>query len=492
MTNQEVIPIILCGGSGTRLWPLSRESYPKQFLNLEENNNQSLLQNTCERILSIENISDPILICNKEHRFIAAEQLRNININPKSILLEPIGRGTAPAVAVAALKAKENSDNPFLLVLSSDHIISNKDNLIKVLKVAIDYADQGRLVTFGVKPDYPETGYGYIESSSNFNDNDQGSNIKRFIEKPNLRKAKEYLKNKNFFWNSGIFLFRAKDILREIKSFEPKLFENCQKALNSSQLDLDFERIEAKHFSNCDNISLDIAVMERTSLGTVIPMEIGWKDIGSWNQLWDYSNKDKSGNVVKGNVIFENSKNCFLRSEERLIVGINLEDIIVVETNDAVLVVNKNFTQKVRQIVQTLKNKSYKESRENSKVYRPWGYFTTLVEEKNWKVKKIVVNPNSSLSLQLHKKRSEHWTVVSGSAEVEIDSNVSILEKNQSTYIPKDCKHRLSNPNDILLTLIEVQNGEYLGEDDIIRFKDVYGRIKLSDKKNLYKNIKDE
>ena len=492
MTNQEIIPIVLCGGSGTRLWPLSRESYPKQFLNLEESNNKSLLQNTCERILSIKNISDPILVCNKEHRFIAAEQLRNININPKSILLEPFGRGTAPAVAIAALKAKENSENPFLLVLSSDHIISNKENLIKVLQLAINYADQGRLVTFGVKPDYPETGYGYIESSSNLN-NDLGSQIKRFIEKPNLAKAKKYIKNKNFFWNSGIFLFKANDILRELKSFEPKILENCQKALNSSQLDLDFERIETEHFSKCDDISLDIAVMEKTSLGTVIPMEIGWKDIGSWNQLWDYSNKDESGNVLKGNVIFEDSKNCFFRSEERLIVGINLEDIIVVETNDAVLVVNKNFTQKVKKIVQTLKNKSYKESYENSKVYRPWGYFTTLAEENNWKVKIIVVNPNSSLSCQLHKKRSEHWTVVSGSAEVEVDSNISILEKNQSTYIPKNCKHRLSNPNKSLLTLIEVQNGEYLGEDDIIRFEDAYGRIKNSQsKKNLYKNIENE
>lgn len=489
MSNQEIIPIILCGGSGTRLWPLSRESYPKQFLNLEENNNHSLLQNTCERILSIKNISNPILICNKEHRFIAAEQLRNININPKSILLEPFGRGTAPAVTIAALKAKENSENPFLLVLSSDHIISNKENLIKVLQLAINYADQGRLVTFGVKPDYPETGYGYIESSSNLNNDGLGSQIKRFIEKPNLTKAKEYIKNKNFFWNSGIFLFRANDILREIKSFEPKIFDNCQKALNSSQLDLDFERIETKHFSKCDNVSLDIAVMERTSLGTVLPMEIGWKDIGSWNQLWDYSTKDESGNVLKGNVIFENSKNCFFRSEERLIVGINLEDIIVVETNDAVLVVNKNFTQKVKKIVQTLKNKSYKESYENSKVYRPWGYFMTLVEENNWKVKKIVVNPNSSLSYQLHKKRSEHWTVVSGSAEVEIDNNFSILEKNQSTYIPQNCKHRLSNPNNSLLTLIEVQNGEYLGEDDIIRFEDAYGRIKNSPTKKLNKNI---
>ena len=477
MIDKEIIPIILCGGSGTRLWPLSRESYPKQFLNLEENNDQSLLQNTCQRISSIRNIDSPILICNEEHRFIAAEQLRNINIQPKSILLEPIGRGTAPAVTIAALKAIENSKNPFLLILSSDHIISNKDNLFKVIQEGKNYADQGSLVTFGVKPEYPETGYGYIESTTMLNNN-PGGKIKRFIEKPSLVNAKKYIKNKNFFWNSGIFLFRANDILREIKFFEPKIFENCQKALKESRLDLDFERIEIEHFSNCENISLDVAVMERTSLGAVIPMEIGWKDIGSWNQLWDYSSKDKSGNVIKGNVFFENSKNCFFRSEERLIVGLNLENIIVVGTNDAVLVMKKNSTQEIKKVVQDLKNKKYKESYEHVKVFRPWGYFTTLVEDKNWKVKKIVLNPHSSLSLQLHKKRSEHWTVVSGSAEIEIDNNVSVLKKNQSTYIPQNCKHRLSNPYNSELTLIEVQNGEYLGEDDIIRFEDVYGRLK--------------
>ena len=263
MTEEKIIPIILCGGYGTRLWPLSRKSFPKQFLNFEENNHHSLLQNTCQRISSIKNIDNPILICNEEHRFIAAEQLRNINIQPKSILLEPLGRGTAPAVTIAALKAIENSKNPFLLILSADHIISNKENLIKVLQSGKNYADQGSLVTFGVKPEYPETGYGYIESTKMLN-NDLGGEIKRFIEKPNLVNAKEYIKNKNFFWNSGIFLFRANDILREINFFEPNIFENCQKALKKSKLDLDFQRIENKHLSNCKNISLDVAVMEKT------------------------------------------------------------------------------------------------------------------------------------------------------------------------------------------------------------------------------------
>ena len=477
MTQKNIVPLILCGGSGTRLWPLSRKSFPKQFLNLEDNNSQSLLQNTCERILSTKNIDKPILICNEEHRFITAEQMREINIIPKAILLEPVGRGTAPAVTIAALRALENDENPLLLVLSSDHVITNKKNLINALETGKKYANQGRLVTFGVNPLYPETGYGYIESLDLLNSSQKGSNIKRFIEKPSLRDAEEYIKHDKFFWNSGIFLFRANDFLKELKKFKPEIIENCLNSLERSQSDLDFERIEIKHFSNCENISLDVAVMEKTTIGTVIPLDAGWRDIGSWDQLWDYSTKDEFGNTKKGNIVLENSKNCLFRSEERLMVGINLEDIIVVETNDAILVLNKNGTQELKKVVQNLKSNKHKEGFEHSKVYRPWGYFTTLVEDKKWKVKKIVVNPNSSLSSQLHRKRSEHWTVVEGNAEVVIDSKVSILKKNQSTYIPKNCKHRLSNKSNTILTLIEVQNGEYLGEDDIIRFEDIYGRI---------------
>ena len=477
MTQKNIVPLILCGGSGTRLWPLSRKSFPKQFLNLEDNNAQSLLQNTCERILSIKNLDNPILICNEEHRFITAEQMRGINIIPKAILLEPVGRGTAPAVTIAALRALENAENPLLLVLSSDHVITNQKNLINALETGKKYANQGRLVTFGVNPSYPETGYGYIESMDLLNSFEKGSNIKRFIEKPCLRDAEEYIKHDKFFWNSGIFLFRANDFLKELKKFKPEIIENCLNSLERSQTDLDFERIEIKNFSNCENISLDVAVMEKTTLGTVIPLNAGWRDIGSWDQLWDYSTKDKFGNTKKGNIVLENSKNCLFRGEERLMVGINLEDIIVVETNDAILVLNKNATQELKKVVQNLKRNKHKEGFENSKVYRPWGYFTTLVEDKKWKVKKIVVNPNSSVSSQLHRKRSEHWTVVEGCAEVEIDSKVTILKKNQSTYIPRNCKHRLSNKSNTILTLIEVQNGEYLGEDDIIRFEDIYGRI---------------
>ena len=488
MNELKIIPVILCGGSGKRLWPLSRESFPKQFISLEENNNKSLLQNTCERLLKVENLDNPILICNEEHRFLTAEQLRKINIKPKSILLEPFGRGTAPAVAIAALKAIEKGEDPILLVLSSDHIIEKKENLIKAIKIGKDYANLGRIVAFGVKPSYPETGYGYIESNNLLDNKKKGFDIKRFIEKPNLTKAKEYFKNKNYFWNSGIFIFKAKDILKEIKNYEPDIIENCKSSLSNSHLDLDFERIEIKNFSYCKNISIDNAVMEKTKLGTVIPLDVGWKDIGSWNQLWDYSKKDKCGNSSQGNIILENSKDCFFRSESRLVVGVNLKNIVVIETNDAVLVLEKNSSQEIKKVVEKLKNKKFKESSEHLKVYRPWGYFITLIEDENWKVKKIVVNARASLSSQLHKKRSEHWTVVNGIAEVEIKNKVSILKTNQSTYISKNCKHRLSNPSNSTLTLIEVQSGEYVGEDDIIRFEDKYGRVKnLQSKINLLK-----
>ncbi len=477
MTSKKIIPIILCGGTGTRLWPLSRKSFPKQFLNLEENNNQSLLQNTCERILSIENLDNPILICNEEHRFITAEQLRKINIKPKSILLEPLGRGTAPAVTIAVLKALEKDKNPFLLVLSSDHIISNKVNFINTLEIGKTYANQGKIVTFGVKPTYPETGYGYIETENDFNNELKGTRIKRFVEKPNMKNAIEFFKNEKFLWNSGIFLFRANYFLQEINNYEPEIVSHSRKALENSKLDLDFERIDKVHFSKCKNIALDVAVMEKTNSGIVMPLNVGWKDIGSWDQVWENSKKDINGNVSNGNIFLEKSKNCLFKSDGRLIVGVNTDNLIVVDTNDALLILNKNKSQDIKDVIKKLKNKNIKEINEHSKIFRPWGNFITLVENSNWKVKKIVVKPNASLSLQLHKQRSEHWIVVSGEATIEIDHKISILKSNQSTYIPRNSKHRLSNKTKEFLTLIEVQSGDYLGEDDIIRFLDNYGRV---------------
>ena len=476
MKLESIVPIILCGGTGSRLWPLSRRSFPKQFLNIENYNNKTLFQNTCERLLSLEQLDQPIIICNQEHRFIVAEQMRKTGIKPKSILLEPIGKGTCAAVAIASLKAVEHDENPYLIVMSSDHAIKNNKKFIEAIKEGLKYAEKGQLVTFGIKPTSPETGYGYIEFIENLEKKFIGSQIKRFIEKPNLKKAKELLKNKNILWNSGIFLFRANDILKELQNLEPDILSYCKKALCKSKLDLDFQRVDEDFFAKCTNISIDNAVMEKTNSGTVIPMDCNWRDLGSWDQVWENSEKDLNGNAIQGNVFLENSKNCLLMSEDRLLVGVNIKDLVVIETIDAILVLEKSDSQNIKEILQKLKNKNIKESTEHRKKFRPWGSYTTLVEDLLWKVKKIVVYPNQSLSLQSHKHRSEHWIVVNGTAKIEIDNNIYLLEKNQSAFIPKESKHRLSNPNNAPLTLIEVQNGNYLEEDDIIRFEDDYGR----------------
>ena len=477
MTSEKIIPVILSGGSGTRLWPLSRNNFPKQFLGFEENNDRTLLQNTCKRILSFENLDNPIIVCNEEHRFIVAEQIRSINIKPKSILLEPAGRGTCPAISIAALKAMQDVDNPYLLVLSSDHVIKNTKKFIDSVRTGLIYAKKGRLVTFGIKPTSPETGYGYIETSENFKKNQKGAEIKSFIEKPNLEKANELIKNNNILWNSGIFLFKAKDFLSELKRLQPQTLDFCMKSLQESRTDLDFERIEKKFFLSCSNLSLDKAVMEKTILGTVISLDAGWSDLGSWDQIWENSQKDIDGNAAQGKVFLKNSKNCYFKSENRLVVGVNIQNLTVVETMDAILVMERSASQSIKEVVQNLKDNKYKESFEHSKSYRPWGSYVALKEELNWKVKKLLINPNQSLSLQMHKYRSEHWIIVEGIAKIEIDNKVSIIRKNESAFIPKNTKHRLTNPVNEPLIIIEVQCGDYLEEDDIIRFSDDYGRV---------------
>ena len=475
--EKNIFPIILCGGSGSRLWPLSRESYPKQFISIGSDQTNSLLQKTLQRIQNLETARSPILICNEEHRFIVAEQIRGINIEDFSILLEPVQRNTAPAITVAALKTLEKEPDPILLVLASDHEIKNNEIFINAINSGIQYALEDKLVTFGIIPNSPETGFGYIEASKPLSEeNFKGQKIKRFLEKPDINKAKELIQNKNFSWNSGIFLFRAKTLLNEVKKFSPEILKNCEESLKESAKDLDFQRLNKNAFEKCPDDSFDISIMEKTNKGIVIPLNCGWSDIGSWKAIWENSKKDNSGNYIQGTVITENTKNSYLRSESRLLVGIGLENLIVVETNDAILIANKNQTQVVKNIVQQLKDKNITAGQNHSKVYRPWGFYLSIVDDSRWQLKLISVKPGEQLSLQMHHHRSEHWVVVSGTARVEIDEKISILAENESIYIPLGSKHRLSNPGKINLTLIEVQSGSYVGEDDIVRFEDKYGR----------------
>jgi len=476
-SNNFIIPIILCGGSGTRLWPLSRESYPKQFLSINKEDNLSLLQKTIKRILPLENLKKPILVCNEEHRFIVAEQMREINIDDFLILLEPFGKNTAPAITLAAHKSLEIEEDPTLLVLSSDHEIKNSQKFLKIIDEGLNQAQINKLVTFGIIPTSPEIGYGYIKADKPFDDNEiKGIKIESFLEKPDLATAKKLIKDKSFTWNSGMFMFKAKEIIKEIEKFHPKISFLCKESLNKSVSDLDFQRLDKDSFSKCENIPIDIAVMEKTKRGVVIPLGVGWSDIGSWEVVWETSEKDFDGNFTTGNIILENSKNSYLRSEDRLVVGIDLNDLIVVETRDAILISDKKSTQKVKNIVNHLKKIKIPEGKTHSKVYRPWGHYLSVVKADRWQVKLIQVNPGETLSLQMHHHRSEHWIVVSGTAQVKIDNKMEILSENQSVYIPLGSKHRLSNPGKVSLKIIEVQSGSYVGEDDIVRFDDKYGR----------------
>ena len=475
--GNNIIPIILCGGKGTRLWPLSRQSLPKQFLNLYGEDKNSLLQQTQKRLSGLDNQENPIIICNSDHRFLVAEQMKSIGIKPKAIILEPVGRNTAPAVTLGALKANEENEESILLVLSADHKIENTQEFIKVIKLGYQYASEGRLVTFGIVPTRPETGYGYIESVSEFDQKSfKGLKIKRFIEKPSKELAKELISNKNFTWNSGIFMFQTKAFLEELKNHSPDVLSCCKKAMKKSITDLDFIRIKEEIFEYSPNISIDVAVMENTQLGTVLPLKAGWSDIGSWKSLWENEKKDINGNVLKGNTKDYKSKNCYLRSENKLLVTIGLKDLIVVETDDTVFISSKNEIDSLKKILEDLQNKGFEEIASHSKIYRPWGHYTSIAGSKNWQVKRIEVKPKSKLSLQMHNHRAEHWVVVSGTATVQIDKRTFSLNKNQSTFIPLGSTHRLSNESSEKLIIIEVQSGKYLGEDDIIRFKDEYGR----------------
>ena len=481
----QLVPVILCGGTGTRLWPLSRASYPKQYWPLAGAGEETLLQQTALRLEGLPDLAPPLLICNEDHRFIVAEQMRQIGIEPAAILLEPMGRNTAPAVAVAALQATARGDDPLLLVLAADHVIRDAARFRATVAAGCDAALAGRLVTFGIVPTAPETGYGYIEAAQPDAAAGQVGDptatiaplpIARFVEKPDRASAEAFLATGRFTWNSGMFLFRASAILAELERLAPELLAACRSALEHDAADLEFLRLEREAFANCPSVALDVAVMEKTDRGAVLPLEAGWSDVGSWSALWETADRDDAGNVLRGRVISQQSRNCYLRSEHRLVVGLGVEDLVVVETDDVVLVAHRDRAQDVKAIVTSLEGSGAPESRAHRRIYRPWGHYDGVVEGDRWQVKKIQVKPGASLSLQMHHHRAEHWIVVKGTAVVEKDGREELVGENQSTYIPLGSRHRLSNPGKIPVELIEVQSGPYLGEDDIVRFEDRYGR----------------
>ena len=476
-TASVLVPVILCGGTGTRLWPLSRASYPKQYWPLAGSGAYTLLQQTQQRLEGLPGLAPSLVICNEDHRFIVAEQMRQIGASPAAILLEPVGRNTAPAVAVAALQATAAGHDPLLLVLAADHMIREPGQFRAAVEEGIPAAQAGKLVTFGIVPTAAETGYGYIEAAQPLNAGPTAPvPIHRFVEKPDRATAEQFLSTGRFTWNSGMFLLKASAILAELERLAPEVVSACRSALEHDSSDLDFLRLEREAFAGCPNIALDVAVMEKTDRGAVLPLDAGWSDVGSWGALWETSDQDADGNVLRGRVISQASRNCYLRSEHRLVVGLGVENLVVVETDDVVLVAHRDRAQEIKAVVKTLEAAGARESQAHRRIYRPWGSYDGVTEGDRWQVKKIVVNPGASLSLQMHHHRAEHWVVVGGTAVVEKNGVEELVGENQSTYIPLGCRHRLSNPGKIPVELIEVQSGPYLGEDDIVRFEDRYGR----------------
>jgi mannose-1-phosphate guanylyltransferase len=465
-----IVPIILSGGSGTRLWPLSRKLHPKQFINLV--NGTTLFQDTILRLP--KDTADPLIICNEEHRFLAAEQLRQIDKKSNGIILEPIGRNTAPAIALAALKFINNGEDPLLLVLSADHLIQNIDAFHQSIKTAEKLTEKDKLVTFGIVPDKAETGYGYIRVD--INNTTDSYNIQSFTEKPNQEDAQKYLDSGNYLWNSGMFMFKASIYLQELEKFEPEILTACKKSCQTEYKDKDFIRLNNDEFRQCPEKSVDYAVMEHTEGAMVVPLDADWSDIGSWDALWDAKNKDKDGNVSEGDVILDEVKNTYAHSSNRLVSVIGVSDLVIVDTQDALLVADKKYSQNIKNVVNQLKKSGRSEADNHRKVFRPWGYYDSIDADDGFQVKRILVNPGAKLSLQKHQHRAEHWVVVKGVAKVTCGDKTFSLKENQSTYIPKGEVHRLENTEEIDLEIIEIQTGDYLGEDDIIRLEDDYQR----------------
>lgn len=473
-----IVPVILCGGSGSRLWPMSREQYPKQLLSLV--GERSMLQDTLSRLEGIENQAEPILVCNEEHRFMVAEQVRQWKRDPGGILLEPQGKNTAPAATVSALYAADRVEDPLLLILPADHVIRNPEAFRDAVLRGLDAAREGKLVTFGIVPDQPETGYGYIRTDCNVRDIEaEDADVRpvhEFVEKPDRRTAEEYVRAGCYLWNSGMFMFTASSYLEELQAHAPDILRECRRAYETGSRDMDFFRLGADAFGACPANSIDYALMERTDRAAVVPLEAGWSDVGSWTALWEVEDRDESGNVCKGDVLCKDVANSYLHSTERLIAGVGLQDLVVVETKDAVLVADRERGQEVKDIVKSLERQERQETTVHSRVYRPWGSYENIDAGQRFQVKRIVVNPGSVLSFQMHHHRAEHWVVVRGTAKITQGERECILSEDQSTYIPLGTPHRLENPGKIPLELIEVQTGSYLGEDDIVRFQDQYGR----------------
>ncbi len=476
MSESVIIPVILAGGSGTRLWPLSRSLYPKQLLPLV--NERTLLQNTVDRLAGVPEVTAPLVICNTEHRFMVAEQLRDTAMDV-AILLEPVGRNTAPAVAIAAFEALAREDDPVLLVLPADHLINDEVAFRMALAGGLLCAERGDLLTFGITPQKPETGYGYIRKGDLVVATDGAYQVASFVEKPDLVTAQGYLDSGEYLWNSGMFMFKARRYLEELELFAPEMITACRAAHVGKVQDLDFIRLGEEAFGRCPNDSIDYAVMEKTDGACVIPLDCGWSDIGSWAALWEQGGQDSNGNVFKGEVIGEDVHDCYIHATGRMVAAVGLADHVVVETADVVLVAAKDRVQDVKAIVEKLKAVQRPEVVLHRQVFRPWGSYECIDSADRFKVKRIIVNPGARLSLQGHHHRAEHWIVVKGTARVVNGDQEIVLSENQSTYIPIGAPHRLENPGRIPLELIEVQSGSYLGEDDIVRFEDIYGRNDL-------------
>jgi len=478
----KIIPVILSGGSGSRLWPLSRKQYPKQYLPLAEGN--TMFQATLQRLKGVKNLADPIVVCNVEHRFLVAEQLHELGIKNPVILLEPVGKNTAPAIAAAAhYIIKYSVPLSQMLILPADHVIQDIPAFHRSIQTASKQAENGKLVTFGIIPIHPHTGYGYIKTKISSSSLEEGwdwgkaEKIDKFKEKPNLQTAEQYLKEGNYLWNSGMFLFQAGHLLKEMTIYAQDIVETTQQSIENAVTDIDFIRLDKKSFIATSSDSIDYSLMEKTDQAVVVPLDAGWNDVGSWTALYEIGNKDQNNNVIKGDVITMDTTNSYIYADHHMITAIGVENLIIVDTADATLITTKEQAQRVKSIVEQLQQQDRCEEQLHRKVYRPWGWYDSIEKESCFQVKRICVKPGASLSLQKHYHRAEHWIVVSGTAKITNGNKTELLDKNQSTYIPIGVLHRLENPGKLPLEMIEVQSGSYLSEDDIERYEDNYGRI---------------